>query len=475
MKKDFRLIISCMLLGIIAEVTLLREVIGISYSLFIASFYSLFYFQYRKGPINHKQIGSFLFFCILILTFTFMIYSNSIFYRLNLIIILSLVIIQTVLLTSSREMKWYTRSFVEILSRKLKQFFHLLRIFAKLSGRKLKRDVTKETYQTGKKIFIGLLISTPLLLVLITLLSSADENFANVLTKFPNMMMDIHTDLIWRTVLILTLSMIFYTYMKIVGKRTILRPSVAMKMTPNWDSVIASTVLIFINLLYALFIAVQFNYFFSGSLQNGLSYAEYARRGFFELLVVTVINYVVLMITIKFVKLDRFKIVKILLTILIAGSGVLLLSAFVRLTLYEQVYGFTYLRVFAHAMMIYLFVIFIFTSLKVWAERLPLPRFYLMFSLVFYVSMNIFGVDQFIVQKNMERYEETGKLDVDYLGSLSYSAIPPLVELYEKKPNVYGLEGMLLEKKRKLNEEKDAWQSFNFSREMAKDALQRIK
>ena len=56
------------------------------------------------------------------------------------------------------------------------------------------------------------------------------------------------------------------------------------------DGIITLTVLLLINLVYVLFIAVQFKYFFSGTLEDGFTYAEYARRGFFELLFVTLIN-----------------------------------------------------------------------------------------------------------------------------------------------------------------------------------------
>ena len=68
------------------------------------------------------------------------------------------------------------------------------------------------------------------------------------------------------------------------------------------DGIITLTVLLLFNIVYILFIAVQFKYFFSGTLEDGFTYAEYARRGFFELLFVTLIN---LSITIAVITLTK--------------------------------------------------------------------------------------------------------------------------------------------------------------------------
>ena len=51
-----------------------------------------------------------------------------------------------------------------------------------------------------------------------------------------------------------------------------------------------------------VFVAVQFKYFFSGTLDSGLTYAEYARKGFFELLFGTIINLSLTTIIITFSK-----------------------------------------------------------------------------------------------------------------------------------------------------------------------------
>ena len=70
----------------------------------------------------------------------------------------------------------------------------------------------------------------------------------------------------------------------------------------SMDGIITLTVLLLLDLVYVLFVAIQFKYFFSGTLGDGYTYAEYARRGFFELLFVTLINLTVTTVVIHCTK-----------------------------------------------------------------------------------------------------------------------------------------------------------------------------
>ena len=73
-----------------------------------------------------------------------------------------------------------------------------------------------------------------------------------------------------------------------------------------WDPIIVLTVLITVNLIYVVFTVIQFTYLFgsiSSFLPEGVTYAEYARRGFFELVAVTLINVSILIIIINLTKI----------------------------------------------------------------------------------------------------------------------------------------------------------------------------
>ncbi|SDZ41619.1 protein of unknown function [Evansella caseinilytica] len=473
-KKQWIIFGGCFMLAVLADVCLFQESPGISYSLFFAVFYTVFFIVFRNSSFQHKQISGMLFLAVVVLALTFAVDAETIFRPLNFLLIPLLVFFQTILLTSSSSIYWYERPFLVLAVKKLGQMFHCLEVVTQYNARKTKRKLDEDAYQKGKKIGLGVIISIPLLIVIMLLLTSADAEFARIIFWIPKAVLPLSADGFWRILIIAVLTVSFFCFFKVVAKTTAVKATGQKAGEFSWDSLVATTVLLFVNIVYLLFAIVQFQYFFSGTLQEGFSYAEYARRGFAELLIVTVINYGILLGTMKRVNMNASRVMKGLLTFLIAFSGILLSSAFIRLMLYEQAYGFTYLRVLAHAFMIYLFIVFAFTLVKVWAERLSLARFYIIFTVVFYVGLNLIGIDKFIVTKNIERYELTEKIDVEYLSELSAAAVPSLVALYQEHPDIPGLEAMLEEKVQQYHSEKIAWQSFYLTRSWAIKALHEI-
>ena len=82
--------------------------------------------------------------------------------------------------------------------------------------------------------------------------------------------------------------------------------------------------------------------------------------------------------------------------------------------------------------MIFLMIIFAYTLVKIWLEKLSLFHFYFIASLVYYVGMNVVNIDRIVVEQNITRYEETGKIDIQYLNNLSFTGKLRLLQLYDK-------------------------------------------
>src|SRR5699024_9397816 len=82
-----------------------------------------------------------------------------------------------------------------------------------------------------------------------------------------------------------------------------------------WDSITAITILSMLNMVYLLFVVIQFKYFFGNHLADGFTYAGYARRGFFELILVMLMNWTILTSFLKKVQ-DHRRGVKITMNIL---------------------------------------------------------------------------------------------------------------------------------------------------------------
>ena len=250
----------------------------------------------------------------------------------------------------------------------------------------------------------------------------------------------------------------------------------------NWDTIIVATVLVMMNAVYILFCVIQFTYLFGGEATirsiPDYTYAEYARRGFSELILVTVINLSILLIGLHFTKnggkLDR--VVRALRCLLVLCTVIILYSAHLRLKLYEEAYGYTYARIFAHTFIGLLFVLFMLTLYKFWRREFPLLKAFAIAALLTYTALNYINVDAIIARKNIDRYVKTGAIDLEYLQELSYDAIPELSHLSSHNDEDMAGKEMaefLHDKKAELSSE-SPWQSYNLSKSKAKRILSQI-
>ena len=119
--------------------------------------------------------------------------------------------------------------------------------------------------------------------------------------------------------------------------------------------------LVALDLLFAAFVAVQFAVLFGGDRHvletAGLGYGEYARQGFLELLAVAALTLGVIVVAVRHAREDR-RLLRLLLGVLIALTGVVLASALKRLGLVEDAYGFTNVRFAGHAIVFWLAAVF---------------------------------------------------------------------------------------------------------------------
>ena len=128
-----------------------------------------------------------------------------------------------------------------------------------------------------------------------------------------------------------------------------------------------------------------------------------------------------------------------------------------------------------HSFMIFLMVIFAYTLVKIWLEKLSLFHFYFIASLIYYVGINTVNLDKIVVERNIDRFETTGKIDIHYLNNLSSTGILGLIELYEKNPDVPGLEDRLKQSKAERGSmNRNSWQSHNLERDKVFEKLEQL-
>lgn len=475
-KGDGVFFLVCLALGVLAERSFLHGIIGLSYPVFITVFYAVFFWRYRSFSFTNKKLGLLMVASIWLLSSSFFLHSNMILYMLNFLVIPVMVLIQLVLVTYPLHNQWHRWPFVQKLFLTVGEAIAYVYRFLLLVAKFTVRGLEENKSATIRKVLIGVGISLPLLFVILNLLVSADQQFGDLLGAFPRWLLGLKIE----EEVLRTIAVIIFTF-AIFGVFQVLRnkqpvPAEDPKATEKiaWDSVISLTVLTLLNIVYLLFVAVQFQYFFSETLKAGYTYAEFARRGFFELLFVTMLNLLIISTIVSYVdKTSKFMTLAIrsLLSLLVTFSGVMLYSAFLRLLMYEEAYGFTFARVLAHSFMVFLLVILCYSFMRVWMERLSLVRFYIISAVIFYTVINTIQLDQYVVDRNLERYSETGKIDIHYLNSLSYEGVEGLVELYKLNPGHPGLSELLLQRKQEFTEYEEGWNSINMSRRSAEKAI----
>jgi hypothetical protein len=198
----------------------------------------------------------------------------------------------------------------------------------------------------------------------------------------------------------------------------------------------------------------------------GLTFAQYARRGFWQLLVITMLTLVVIAVAVRkaprATRGDRI-LLRVLLGALATGALTVVASALWRMSVYEQAYGYTRLRVFVTAFEIWLGALFVlvliagFRLRATWLAQAVIATWVLTL-----IGLAVLNPDRFIAEQNIARYHRSGTLDVRYLSTLSADAAPTLDRLTGPMRTC-----ALSEIARNLRDNPDDWRSYNVARTTA--------
>jgi len=343
--------------------------------------------------------------------------------------------------------------------------------------------------RTGRfaPVLRGLLIAVPLVLVFVALFSSADAVFARITRDLFDWNLDLGS-LPGRLVLAAIVAWVAAGLLAFVATGEDRPPrtttGVDASGRPRLGSAEAVTVLVVLDLLFIGFVVLQGAYLFGGrdTLEaSGLTYAEYARRGFFELLAVAFLVAGLILALEGFVR-TRTR------TYVLAAIGLVLLtivvlaSAFLRLRLYQDAYGWTELRFYVLAAIAWLAIGALIAAVTLARNQSRwLIHGMLVLSFMFGLAFNIIGPVRFIAEQNIQRAihpelvapgGETG-LDVYYLAFLGDDALSVMAE------NLCALPGQVSKQAREAvtmwkgwlgrDAAGKAWQAWNLSRERARD------
>jgi uncharacterized protein DUF4153 len=340
---------------------------------------------------------------------------------------------------------------------------------------------------TALPVVRGLAIAVPIVLVFIALFSAADAVFARVIGDMFNLDLGLG-DLPGRLILAVALGWVAAGALAFAAAERDV-DEVPNGRSDGWKvgTTEAITVLSAVAAVFLLFVVLQGAYLFGGRdtmRASGIGYAEYARRGFFELVAVAFLAGG-LVIAAERVARHRTRLLVAMAMALVVLTGVVIASSALRLRLYQEAYGWTELRFYVLATIVLLAVGAITLLAALATDRVRWVGHVMIGSaLAIGLVLNLIGPVRFISEQNVARVLVPGLvpaggrsgLDELYAISLGDDAIPSLVRalpVLEEGDASY-LAGALGRRLDELRGEDglDAWQAWNAGRAAARDALQ---
>ena len=288
----------------------------------------------------------------------------------------------------------------------------------------------------NKGILTGLLCAIPVIAIVLPLLISADAAFEKMFSFLK------HFDFV-RTVFAVIFGVIlfFLVYSHAYGARHRIYPRTTRndQQTHALPTAALMSFSCAISLVYVLYIISQLTYFFSaftGKTPADFLPAAYARRGFFEMCIICVINLIIMFCVILLSGRYKGKIQKPIAgicTFISLFSLLLISTAISKMVLYINRFGLTRLRLLTSAFMIFLGIVFIVLILRVFITKLPYMRPVVLAAAIIVMLVGFADVDATIARYNIYAYQ-SGKLsdiDVEELMHLDDSAVPYMIDLLD--------------------------------------------
>ena len=484
-------VIASLLLSILATTLFFGQNLGISVLLFVLPLilFTMFFLEKHRKVKNKK--GCILVIPILLLSSTYAIYQNMFFRVTNIIIMVTLYNIMLLwIMTEKYQLEFAIKRIFNIMIKP----FHYINETCKEIGKvfrinKLKTEESSSSWKIIKQIGTGIVVSIPILIIVIALLASADSLFAEgtqnvLLAIFENgrVILDLPFwfTLVAKLLTICALTIYFISYMINILSQKPWSTKEEKTIKIQIETTILNTVVTILNIIYIIFCKIQITNLFAKIATNDMiDYANYAREGFFQLMAVSLINFIIIIISTKNnSQSSKMQIYyrKIMNLVLLVATAIILSSAFIRMNLYGEEFGYTFLRILVYFALITESILLLPTIVYIFKDTFPVWKSYFIIITIMYVIMNFSNINQMIAKKNIDRYLNEGKkIDIYYLMKTKTDGLEEVIKLYEtiEDQNLkYQLENYLDKMKNQL-EEKENIVEWNYSTWKARELLKR--
>lgn len=415
--------------AILYAVCLYDNLRGIGHGIFLVGAFVIMLVVAKKLQLKIKPLAVF-YFVMLILCQVSIGFTTSLYLQFGSRV-LSIILIPLIVIEQFYETKEY--HFGDYVLGGLLYYINMVpSFFSPFFSPRVKTEKKREKL---KPIMLGIVLAFPMAILAIYILSKADLVFRSVIQKiFGNIFFSV--DFFFVLLLGVFGFFLFFAFVYAAAKEDL----AALKRIEKEkkDSLIAITFSSVLCGIYLLFSFVQIGYLFIGNLKlpDGITYAAYAKKGFYELLWISILNVILVVVCSKIFK--RTAGLKAVLTVISLTTYCMIASALCRLLLYISNYHLTINRIIALWVLAVITVVMTGVILSIYIERFGLFKFCMVTVLICYLCFAFSKPDYYIASYNIAHMEEVSDKDFKYLThNLSLDAAPALLKLSDETLSTY--------------------------------------
>ncbi len=271
----------------------------------------------------------------------------------------------------------------------------------------------------------GILITVPLFIIVLCLLSSADAIFGDMTKAVFEFFL--FGNIFVAGFMFAFMFMMSYCILAFMEKRNLVQE---VKDSRTGEPLLAIPVVFALSLMYMVFSGIQIASLFLRKMQlpENYTYASYAREGFFQLLLVSVINLIIVLVCLY--RFKENKLLKGLLIIMSLCTFVMIASSAMRMILYIQYYYLTFLRMFVLWSLLVLTCIFMGILISIIKTDFPMFKYSMIVITCLYIGLSFSHPDYWIAKVNIAGMREQTNTSYDYyfLTKLNADAAPVLID-----------------------------------------------